>query len=69
MVRLETLSVSFRSPNSHNPIEPLLAETNIPVLEDIVATERSILTEVYNGTNVTTIPQMWCLCKVHRFVV
>lgn len=29
----------------------------------MVASQRSILGEVFNGTNVTDIPQMWCLYK------
>lgn len=43
--------------------EPLVADTNVPLLEDIVSTQRQILTDVFNGTDVSTIPQMWCLCR------
>ena len=43
---------------------PLSETTNIDLLEEIVADQRQILTNVFNGTNVTTIPQVWTLCKV-----
>ncbi|KAG8897350.1 hypothetical protein FRC01_011368, partial [Tulasnella sp. 417] len=42
---------------------PLTAETNVALLQDIVATQRSILTQVFNGTDVSTVPQVWCLYK------
>lgn len=45
-------------------IEPLLASTNVPLLEDIISTQRTILSNVFNGTDVATIPQMWCLCTL-----
>jgi hypothetical protein len=35
----------------------------VQVLKNVVASQRSILGEVFNGTNVTDIPQMWCLYK------
>lgn len=35
----------------------------IQTLEETVASQRSILADVFNGTNVTDIPQMWCLYK------
>lgn len=42
---------------------PLDEQTNINLLEKVVADQRKILAEVYNGTDVTTIPQMWALYK------
>lgn len=41
---------------------PLSESTNIDLLEQIVSDQRTILTDVFNGTDVTTIPQMWTLC-------
>jgi hypothetical protein len=35
----------------------------IKVLEDVVAEQQRILKEVFNGTNIDDIPQMWCLYK------
>lgn len=35
----------------------------IIVLENAIKAQRSILTEVFNGTSVSDIPQMWCLYK------
>ncbi|KAG8873762.1 hypothetical protein FRB97_006445 [Tulasnella sp. 331] len=43
--------------------EPLTASTNIPLLEDIISTQTSILEQVYNTSDVSDIPQMWCLYK------
>ncbi|QRV78071.1 glycoside hydrolase family 115 protein [Ceratobasidium sp. AG-Ba] len=42
---------------------PLEESTNIQNLEDVVAAQRQILAQVYNKTDATTIPQMWCLYK------
>ncbi|QRV92865.1 glycoside hydrolase family 115 protein [Ceratobasidium sp. AG-Ba] len=42
---------------------PLEESTNIKNLEDVVAAQRQILAQVYNKTDATTIPQMWCLYK------
>lgn len=36
---------------------------NASQLEEIVQTQQQILAEVYNTTNVSSIPQMWCLYK------
>ncbi|EGO20146.1 glycoside hydrolase family 115 protein [Serpula lacrymans var. lacrymans S7.9] len=36
---------------------------DITLLEQVISDQRQILTDVFNGTNVTTIPQMWCLYK------
>lgn len=36
---------------------------NASVLADIVAAEQEILANVFNTTNVSSIPQMWCLYK------
>lgn len=41
---------------------PLSETTNIALLEQVVSDQRQILTNVFNGTNITTIPQMWALC-------
>jgi hypothetical protein len=35
----------------------------VVVLENVVSSQLNILREVFNGTNVTEIPQMWCLYK------
>ncbi|KZV74317.1 glycoside hydrolase family 115 protein [Peniophora sp. CONT] len=39
------------------------ANTNIQLLEEIVADQRTIMSNVYNISDVTTIPQAWCLYK------
>ena len=33
----------------------------IVVLGNVIETQRDILTQVFNGTNIEDIPQMWCL--------
>ncbi|KAL1720290.1 GH115 alpha-glucuronidase [Schizophyllum commune] len=40
---------------------PLSDETNIELLTQIVADERQILSDVFNTSDVTTIPQIWTL--------
>ncbi|KAK7447067.1 hypothetical protein VKT23_014279 [Stygiomarasmius scandens] len=40
---------------------PLGETTNVDLLEKIVADQRQILTDVFNGTDVATIPQVWTL--------
>ena len=35
----------------------------IAVLINVVAEQRLLLSQVFNGTNITDIPQMWCLYK------
>ena len=47
----------------HRTIVPLSETENIGLLEQIVSDQRQILTDVFNGTDVTTIPQLWCLCE------
>ena len=42
------------------PLEP---GTNIELLEDIITTQRQILSSVFNTSDVSTIPQVWCLYK------
>lgn len=42
---------------------PLSEDTNIALLEEIVADQRVILSDVFNGTDITTVPQVWTLCK------
>ncbi|CAL1698338.1 unnamed protein product [Somion occarium] len=42
---------------------PLSETTNINLLEKVVADQRQILTNVFNGTDITTIPQIWALYK------
>ena len=34
------------------------------LLEKIVADQRSLLMQVFNATDVTTIPQVWTLCEL-----
>ena len=41
---------------------PLDTTTNINLLEKVVADQRTILTDVFNTSDVTEIPQMWALC-------
>jgi hypothetical protein len=41
----------------------LTEQQAIQVLHDVVSTQREVLGNVFNGTNVTDIPQMWCLYK------
>ncbi|KAI9761816.1 MAG: urea active transporter [Chaenotheca gracillima] len=36
---------------------------DLPQLENITATQRDILTDVFDTTDLSTIPQMWCLYK------
>lgn len=43
-------------------IAALPAGEGIPLLQKVIADQRTIMTDVFNGTDVTTIPQMWCLC-------
>lgn len=38
--------------------------TNIDLLEQVVSDQRQILTNVFNGTDVETIPQVWTLCAL-----
>ncbi|KAG8693350.1 hypothetical protein FRC08_009176 [Ceratobasidium sp. 394] len=40
---------------------PLEESTNVKNLETIVDAQRKILAQVYNKSDATTIPQMWCL--------
>ncbi|KAG9075808.1 hypothetical protein FRC06_009878, partial [Ceratobasidium sp. 370] len=42
---------------------PLEESTNIKNLENVVDAQRKILAQVYNKSDATTIPQMWCLYK------
>ncbi|THV03531.1 hypothetical protein K435DRAFT_747803 [Dendrothele bispora CBS 962.96] len=42
---------------------PLGESTNIDLLEKIISDQRVILSNVFNGTDVTTIPQVWTLYK------
>ncbi|KAL5525075.1 hypothetical protein ACEPAF_8944 [Sanghuangporus sanghuang] len=42
---------------------PLEESTNIALLETIVADQRQILADVFNTSDVTTIPQLWTLYK------
>ena len=51
---------------------PLEEGTNIAILEDIISHQRQILTDVFNGTDITTVPQVWTLCKLpftRRYIV
>ncbi|KAJ3487914.1 hypothetical protein NLI96_g3210 [Meripilus lineatus] len=42
---------------------PLSETTNIALLEEVVDDQRQILTNVFNGTNISSVPQMWALYK------
>ncbi|KAF8751462.1 hypothetical protein RHS01_08171 [Rhizoctonia solani] len=42
---------------------PLEESTNIKNLETVVDAQRKILSQVYNTSDASTIPQMWCLYK------
>ncbi|KAJ3044534.1 hypothetical protein HDV00_001961 [Rhizophlyctis rosea] len=46
-----------------NGDEPMSEGQNIGLLEKIVADQREILAKVYNTTDLSTIPQSWCLYK------
>lgn len=46
-----------------NGDEPLSAGESIGLLENIISVQRGLLTNAYPNTNVTKIPQVWCLCK------
>lgn len=43
--------------------EPLTEGMDISLLERVVSDQRQILTDVFNGTDITTIPQIWALYK------
>lgn len=47
----------------HDTAIELTDEYAIKLLEVVVEEQRKILTEVFNGTKITEIPQMWCLYK------
>lgn len=42
---------------------PVSTGTSIALLEQIVTDQRQILSDQITGTNITSIPQMWCLYK------
>ncbi|CAE6427189.1 unnamed protein product [Rhizoctonia solani] len=42
---------------------PLEESTNIKNLETVVAAQRKILAQVYNKSDASSVPQMWCLYK------
>ena len=46
-----------------NGDEPMSEEQNIALLEKIVADQRDIIAETYNTTDISTVPQSWCLYK------
>lgn len=48
---------------SNGLLEPLSEDTNIALLQQIVSDQRDILMEVFNGTDITTVPQVWALCE------
>ena len=52
-----TFNISFAS-------EPLSEGQDIGLLEQVISDQRQILSTVYPTTNVSTIPQMWCLCEL-----
>ena len=43
--------------------EPLSEGENIQLLEKVISDQRGILSKVFNTSDVSTIPQMWCLCE------
>lgn len=43
---------------------PLSEDQNIVLLEKVVADQRTLLADVFNTTDVTTIPQVWTLCTL-----
>ncbi|EKM52378.1 glycoside hydrolase family 115 protein [Phanerochaete carnosa HHB-10118-sp] len=43
--------------------EPLAEGQDIGLLEQVISDQRGILSKVFNTSDVTTIPQMWCLYK------
>lgn len=47
----------------HDTAIELTDEYAIKLLEVVVAEQRKILLDVFNGTKITDIPQMWCLYK------
>lgn len=44
-------------------VVPAAAGTNIALLEKIISDQRQIISNVYNTTDVTNIPQVWTLCE------
>ncbi|KAH7316383.1 hypothetical protein B0J17DRAFT_697231 [Rhizoctonia solani] len=42
---------------------PLEESTNIKNLETVVEAQRKILAQVYNKSDASSVPQMWCLCE------
>lgn len=48
---------------------PLEESTNIKNLETVVDAQRKILAQVYNKSDASTIPQMWCLCRSFQVVL
>ena len=44
---------------------PLSEETNINLLEKVVADQRQILMDVFNESDVSAIPQIWALCECY----
>ena len=41
---------------------PLSEDQNIELMETIVSDQRDLLMDVFNTSDVTTIPQVWTLC-------
>ncbi|ABN67901.2 predicted protein [Scheffersomyces stipitis CBS 6054] len=42
---------------------PITGGVEISLLEDVIKTQRELLTEYFNNTDITDIPQVWCLYK------
>ncbi len=40
-----------------------LPGANIPIMENITAAQQSILKKVYNSSDISDVPQMWCMYK------
>ncbi|KAG9118302.1 hypothetical protein FRC07_007251, partial [Ceratobasidium sp. 392] len=55
------MGTSHQEPMARASPMPLEESTNVKNLETIVDAQRKILAQVYNKSDATTIPQMWCL--------
>lgn len=60
---LKSSLVTMAMRGYHDTAIELTDEYAIALLEKVVAEQRKILSESFKGTNVSDIPQMWCLYK------
>ena len=44
---------------------PISGSNPIQLLEKIIADQRTLLSDVFNTSDLTTIPQVWTLCESH----